>query len=138
MHKYLVYLLFIIAFTTTTSCSKEETEPEQITSEAKIANETGISFTNASGFDADYLVFQLKSGSSKGQEYGQSLKGYNYTELQAGAKTIFQMNVFKEGKQLSFSAYSKDGEGNRTAIKSTSVVVIKEKQVLEIVLEKPE
>lgn len=133
-----MYLLCIIVLPVIASCSKEDKEPELVTGEAKISNETGISFITASGFDADYVVFKIKSGSSKEKEYGQSLKGYNYTELQVGSKTIYQMHAFKEGEEISFNAYTKDPEGNRKAIKSTSVVVIKDKEVLEIVLEKPE
>lgn len=135
MKKHIVYLLAIIALPIIASCSKEQTAPEAIAEETQISNETGISFINSPGFEADNVIFKLKSGTGVEKEYGQSLKGYNYTKLQEGAKTIYQVSVFKDGEKIPFNAYSKEGSGTKKELKSTSVVVLKENQVFEIVLE---
>ena len=59
--------------------------------EAKVIYETGISFTNSSGFKADYVTFKLRVGNGTAKEHGQSLNGYNYTKLREGSKAIYQM-----------------------------------------------
>ena len=135
MKKHLVYLLFIAVLPILSSCSKEENETELISEESEISNETGISFINASGFDADRVVFKLKSGSGPEKEYGQSLEGYNITSLHAGSKTIYQLYVYKNGAEIPYNAYTKAVEGNQKEINPTSVVVVKDKQIFEIVLE---
>lgn len=135
MKKYLVYLLFIVVLPIVVSCSKDENTPELIIAESKISKETGISFMNASGFEADRVVFKLKSGSGPEKEYGQSLEGYNITELHAGSKTIYQLYVYKNGAEIPYNAYTIAGEGNQKEINPTSVIVVEDNQVFEIVLE---
>jgi len=137
MKKCLVYLLFIVVLPVVVSCSKEENENETelISGEGEILNETGISFTNASGFEADRVVFKLKSGNGPEKEYGQSLEGYNITALSAGPKTIFQLFVYENGEEIQYNAKTKAPEGNEKEINPTSVIIVKDKHVFEIVLE---
>ena len=120
------------------SCSKEVEEPDLVTGEARIYKETGIAFSTASEFTADYVVFKLRHGTGEENEYGQSLSGYNYTKLQEGARTIYQIQAFNDGEEVSFEPYLIDAEGNKKDMESTSVVVVKKNEVVKIWLEKTE
>lgn len=136
MKKYILYLMCITLLHLTASCSKDDREPGLVASEVKSTHETGLSFMASSGFEADHVVFKLRYGAGLEKEYGQSLNGYSYTKLQAGAKTIYQVQVFKDGDEVSFNAYTYDAEGNRQDIEATSIVEIAENKVLKVLLEK--
>ncbi|MDO6516073.1 hypothetical protein [Zobellia uliginosa] len=135
MKKYFVYLLCTVFVSMTLSCSKDEKEPDLINGEAKISNETGLSFVNSQGFTADHVTFKLRHGTNAEKEYGQSLDTYSYTELEEGPRTIYQIKVFAEGEEIPYSAYTIDAEGHKKEIKSTSIVEIKKNEVFKIFLE---
>lgn len=135
--KKCIYLLCAALFTFMASCSTDDEEISQVASEAQINNKTGLSFVNASGFEADQVMFKLRYGTGLEKEYGQSLVGYNYIELQEGPKTLYQIRVFKDGEEIAFSARTNDSLGKPVEIESTSIIEIQKDQVLQILLDHP-
>lgn len=135
MKKNLRYLLFAVGLTLMVGCAKDEDTLTVVSSEAQISNETGLSFVSSSGFTADYVTYKLRLGTGVEKEYGQSLVGYNYTEMQEGSKTIYQIEVYKDGEPLSFKAYVNNEEGGQTEVKSTSIIDINNEEILKILLD---
>ncbi|SHI45560.1 hypothetical protein [Pseudozobellia thermophila] len=133
--KKCIYLLCAAVVTLMVSCSTDDDEIAQVASEAQISNKTGLSFANASGFEADQVMFKLRYGTGLEKEYGQSLVGYNYVELQEGPKTIYQIRVFKDGEIIPHTAYVNDSLGKPVEIKSTSTIQIRKDQLLQILLD---
>lgn len=138
MKNKIVYLIGVAVLAFLCSCSKEEKEPMLVTGEAHISYETGLSFVNSSGFEADKVVYKLRIGAGSEKEYGQSLDGFNYTKLQAGSRTIYQIQVFKNGEHIPFKAYVNNAESTTREIKATSLIEIKEKEIFQILLEAKE
>ena len=138
MKKRIVYLLCSVVLVLTASCSKDAEEPSLVSGEAKISNDTGISFANSTGFSADYVTFKLRKGTGAEKEYGQSLSNYSLTSLEQGSITIYQMQVFDNEEEVSFKSYTYDEDGNRREIKSTSIIEINQDEVLQIILESVE
>ncbi|WP_209401338.1 hypothetical protein [Pseudozobellia sp. WGM2] len=133
--KKCIYLLCAASFMFTISCSKEKDEITLVTGEAQIKSETGLSFVNSSGFSADFVNYKLRYGTGLEKEYGQSLVGYNHIQLQQGTKTIYQIEVFKDGSKVPFKAYINDDSGNEVEVKSTSIIDIDPDEILEILLD---
>ncbi len=138
MKKRIVHLLCSVVLVITASCSKDEKEPTLVSGEAKISNDTGISFANSAGFSADYVTFKLRHGTGAEKEYGQSLSNYSITTLEQGPRTIYQMAVLNDGEEVSFKSFTYDEDGNKNEVKSTSVIEIMDNEVLQIVLEDAE
>ncbi|CAM4109977.1 hypothetical protein [Zobellia nedashkovskayae] len=138
MKKRIVYLLCSVVLVISASCSKDKEEVSLVNGEAKISNDTGISFANSTGFSADYVTFKLRHGTGAEKEYGQSLKTYSLTTLEQGPRTIYQVEAFNDGEQVSFKSFTYNDDGSKNEVKSTSIIEIKANEVLQIVLEDAE
>lgn len=134
MKKNLLVLLCAVGITLLGSCSKDEESLTVVSGEAQISDETGLSFVNSSGFTADYVSYKIRFGTGVEKDFGQSLVGYNYTELQEGSKTIYQIKVYKDGEMLPFKAFINNEEGGQTEVKSTSIIEIQNEKILKILL----
>jgi len=135
MKKRIVYLLFSAVLVLSTSCSKDEEETALVSSEAKISTDTGLSFANSNGFSADYVTFKLRHGIGEEKEYGQNLSNYSVTTLEQGPRTIYQIKAFNDGQEIPFKSFTYGEDGNKNEVKSTSIIEIMDKKVLQIVLE---
>ena len=135
MTKNLRNLLLAVGITFLVSCSKDEETLTVVSGEAQIANDTGLSFINSSGFSADYVSYKLRIGTGIEKEYGQSLLGYNYNEMQEGSKTIYQIEVYKDGEQIPFKAFINDEGGESTEVSSTSIIEIANEEIFKILLD---
>ena len=126
-------LLAILIMFLFTSCSKEVIENTETLKEIK-SEQQGLSISNEAGFNADYVSFKLRQG-SKVISGNQTTKTFNYQKLNEGVYMIFQVKVYKNYREIPFSAYTfRDGE--RGPVKGTSVVRIKKNELFKIYITK--